>query len=206
MRARADVVDAGSRLFLRDGFAATTVAAVAEAAGVSPETIYKSFGGKSGLVRAIWARALEGDGPTPAEQRSDTMQAAEQDPRVVIRHWGELMVEVSPRVAPILLLVRSAASVDPEMANLLVEVDAQRLRRMERNARTLHDRGQLRHGMTLREARDILWTYSSPALYELLVVKSEWSIQRFGRFVSDQLIAALLPPRPHDDRSRAPAG
>jgi hypothetical protein len=77
---------------------------------------------------------------------------------------------------------------------------------MERNARTLHGRGQLRDGMTLREARDILWTYSSPALYELLVVKSEWSIQRFGRFVSDQLIAALLPSGPHRDRSGGPSG
>ena len=205
-RARAGVVEAGSRLFLADGFAATTVTAVAQAAGVSAETIYKSFGGKAGLVRAIWARALEGEGATPAEQRSDAMQAAEQDPSEVIRRWGELTVEVAPRVAPVLVLIKSAAAVDPEMAELLAEVDEQRLRRMERNARTLYGRRQLREGMTLREARDILWTYSSPELFELLVLKSGWSIQRFGRFVSDQLISALLPSRSDDDRLRGRSG
>jgi AcrR family transcriptional regulator len=203
-RAREEIIDAGSRLFLAYGFAATTVTAVAHAAGVSAETIYKSFGGKAGLVRAMWARALEGEGATPAEQRSDAMQATEHDPHKVIRQWGGFIVEVAPRVGPILLLIKSAASIDPEMADLLEEVDEQRLARMERNARTLHDRRQLQPGIALREARDILWTYSSPELFELLVVKRAWSIQRFGDFVADQLISALLAPPSDDDRSGAP--
>ncbi len=47
--------------------------------------------------------------------------------------------------------------------------------------------------MTLDEARDILWTYSSPELFELLVRRRGWSVERFGAFVTDQLISALLP-------------
>ena len=74
-RAREEIIDTGSRLFLTRGFAGTTVTAIAGASGVSEETIYKSFGGKAGLVRAIWARALEGEGSVPAERRSDAMQA-----------------------------------------------------------------------------------------------------------------------------------
>ena len=192
-RAREEIIATGSRLFVTHGFAATTVTALAEASRVSEETIYKSFGGKAGLVRAIWARALEGEGTVPAERRSDAMQAAEQDPREIIRRWGQLLVEVAPRVAPILLLIKSAASSDPQMAELLAEVDDQRLGRMERNARTLHDRGSLPPGMTLGEARDILWTYSSPELFELLVGRRGWPVERFGVFVTDQLVAALLP-------------
>ena len=192
-RAREEIIATGSRLFLTHGFAATTVTALAEASRVSEETIYKSFGGKAGLVRAIWARALEGEGTVPAERRSDAMQAAEQDPREIIRRWGQLLIEVAPRVAPILLLIKSAASSDLQMAELLAEVDDQRLGRMERNARTLHDRGSLPPGMTLGEARDILWTYSSPELFELLVGRRGWPVERFGVFVTDQLVAALLP-------------
>ena len=127
-RAREEVIDAGSRLFLAQGFAATTVTAIAQASRVSEETIYKAFGGKAGLVRAIWARALEGEGSVPAEQRSDVMRATEQDPREVIRRWGEFTIEVAPRVVPILLLIKSAASSDPQIAELLGEVDEQRLR------------------------------------------------------------------------------
>ena len=198
-RARQEVIDAGSRLFLADGFAATTVTAIAQASRVSEETIYKSFGGKAGLVRAIWARALEGEGSVPAEQRSDVMRATEQDPREVIRRWGEFTIEVAPRVVPILLLIKSAASSDPQIAELLAEVDEQRLGRMERNARTLHDRHHLRAGMTLGEARDLLWTYSSPELFELLVGRRGWPVERFAGFVTDQLIGALLPsPSSHE--------
>jgi AcrR family transcriptional regulator len=192
-RARQEVIDAGSRLFLAQGFAATTVTAIAQASAVSEETIYKSFGGKAGVVRAIWARALEGEGAVPAERRSDAMQAAEQDPREVIRRWGSFTIEVAPRVVPILLLIKSAASSDPQIAQLLAEVDEQRLGRMEGNARTLHDRGHLRPGMTLGEARDIMWTYSSPELFDLLVGKRGWPVERFAAFVTDQLIGALLP-------------
>lgn len=190
---RQDVVEAAGRLFLAHGYAQTTVSAIAEAAGVSVETVYKAFGGKPGLVRALISKGLEGAGPGPAEQRSDKMQAAESDPRAVIRNWTQLATEVAPRTAPILLLARSAAGNDPEMAHLLAEMDEQRLRRMHGNARTLHERGDLRQGITLEQARDVLWTISSPEFYELLVLRRGWSMDRFAAFQADLLIAALLP-------------
>ena len=191
---REAVVEAARVLFLADGYGQTTIGSIAEAAGVSVETIYKAFGGKPGLVRAMVSKGLEGAGAVPAEQRSDAMQAAERDPRAVIRNWTRLAMEVAPRIAPIALLIRSAAGTDPEMADLLVEVDDQRLRRMEQNARTLYERGDLRPGITLEQARDVLWTSSSPELYELLVLRRGWSMDRFAAFEADLMIAALLPP------------
>ena len=119
------------------------------------------------------------------------MQGRETDPRQVIRNWGTLTIEVAPLVCPILLLIRSAAGTDADMARLLVDTDKQRLRRMARNARTLT--GHLRPSVTQREATDILWTYSSPDLYDLLVVRRQWRLQRYGRFIGDSMIAELLP-------------
>ena len=49
-RNRQSVLDAAERRFLREGYANTTVAAVAVDAGVSTELVYKAFGGKGGLV------------------------------------------------------------------------------------------------------------------------------------------------------------
>ena len=43
------------------------------------------------------------------------------------------------------------------------------------------------------EARDLLWTYNSPELYELLVLQRGWTPQRYGRWLADALTAALLP-------------
>jgi AcrR family transcriptional regulator len=190
---RAAVVDAARRLFVRDGFAATTIARIAKDAGVSDEMVYKAFGNKIALVRAVRDRALAGDGPVHAERRSDRMQASQNDPRTIIRGWGVLTVEVAPRVAPVLLLVRDAAASDPELAGLQAEMDAARRTRMTHNARTLLNRGHLREGITLDVATDVLWTYSSPELYELLVIRRGWSVERYGGFIADAMIAALLP-------------
>src|SRR4051794_15873856 len=93
-RRRATVVGVAERRFLRDGYTATTIAGIAAEAGVSPDTIYKSFGGKPGLVRAIRERALRGDATEPAEIRSERVQAAEQDPRAIIRAWGAFVAEI----------------------------------------------------------------------------------------------------------------
>ena len=121
------MTSAAQRLFLSDGFGATTIAAVAAEARVSVETVYKAFGGKPGLVRAICDQALAGEGPVPAEKRSDDLQTSEPDPSKIIRGWGELSAEVAPRVSPILLLLRAAAVTDPQMAGLRAEIDASRL-------------------------------------------------------------------------------
>src|SRR6478752_4587608 len=111
-RNRDRVVATAQRLFLRDGYTATTIAAIAAEAGVSPDTIYKGFGGKAGLVRAIRSKALEGEGSIPAEQRSDAFQATSSDAKAIIGEWGRLTAEVAPLVAPILLLIRTAAASD----------------------------------------------------------------------------------------------
>ncbi|MBV9359216.1 MAG: TetR/AcrR family transcriptional regulator, partial [Chloroflexi bacterium] len=131
------IIEVAERRFLRDGYAPTTIPAIADEAGVSVDTIYKSFGGKPGLVRAIRANALRGEGPVPAEQRSDELQVREPDARKIVEGWGRLVTEIAPRSAPILLLVRDAAASDPELRTLLEELDADRLRRMTDNARRL---------------------------------------------------------------------
>jgi AcrR family transcriptional regulator len=194
---RAAILATARELLLRDGFAPTTVAAIAKGARVSVDTIYKAFGGKPGLVRAICHEALAGEGPVPAEARSDALQAAERDPREIIRGWGVLTTEVAPRVAPILLLVRAAAAADTEMASLQSELSAQRLERMTDNARNLASAGHLREQLTVELAGEILWTYSSPELYELLVLTRGWPLERYGAFIADAMIAALLPPDTH---------
>jgi AcrR family transcriptional regulator len=189
---RERIVRTAEQHFLRSGYVATSVAAVAAAADVSVDTIYKSFGGKPGLIRAIFERALEGELSVPAEQRSDRLQGEETDPRKIIAGWGSFVAELSPRGSPILLLVREAAGTHPELLALLDDIDAARLRRMTLNARRLHDAGHLRTGISVADAADVLWTYSSAELYDLLVVRRHMPARRFGEFVADAMIAALL--------------
>ncbi len=193
-RNRQVILDAAERQFLEGGYAATTIAAIAGEAGVSAETIYKAFGGKSGLVRAIYDRGLTGREPVPAFQRADAMRERETDPRTIMRNWAVLTSEVSSVVAPIVRLVRSAAASDPELAALLHASNDIRAERARHHARFLKQRGYLREGVTLAQATDILWTCTSDELYDLLVLQRGWSLPRYARFLGDFMIAALLPP------------
>jgi AcrR family transcriptional regulator len=193
-RNREAILVAARSRFLDVGFAATTIASIAADARISPDTIYKSFGGKPGLVRALCERALEGTGPGPAQQRSDAMQAAEQDPARLLRGLGTLTTEVAPQIAPLLLLLAAAAQTDEEMGRLRTELDDSRLARMTDVARSLAAKTSLRAGVTARRAGEIMWTYSSPELYGLLVITRGWTPARYGKFVGESLVAALLPP------------
>jgi AcrR family transcriptional regulator len=188
------ILDAAQRQFLQGGYAATTIAAIAGEAGVSVETVYKAFGGKPGLVRAIYQRGLAGQQPVPAFQRSDAMRERETDPATIMRHWGTLASEVSSVVSPIARLVRAAAASDPDMAALLKASNDTREQRARHHARFLKERGYLREGVSLGQATDILWTCTSDELHDLLVVQRGWSLPRFARFLTDYMIAALLAP------------
>jgi len=190
---RDQITDVARDMFLSRGYAETTVAAIAAEAHVSVETIYKSFGGKSGLVRAIIERGLLGTEPIPAYERSDHIRDTEPDPRRIFAAWMAFGAELQPVVFPILRLVRDASASDPELAPLLEEIDAHRLERMTVNARGLLDAGHLRSGITLKEAADICWTCSSPELYELLVIRRGWTTERYGQFVAEVLAGTLLP-------------
>jgi AcrR family transcriptional regulator len=191
-RRQEEIVAVAEERFFAQGYASTTIADIAEQAAVSVDTIYKTFGGKAGLVHAIVQRALQGDGPIPAEERSNRLQADETDPRKILQGWGRFVAELAPRVVPVIQLIRSAAVSDPDLVSLWTEIDENRLRRMTDNARRLHDAGHLRPGIGIAHAADVLWTYSSPELYELLVLRRKMPIKAYGIFVSDAMIAALL--------------
>lgn len=158
---------------------------------MSAATVYKTYGGKAGLVRQLCEVALAGSGTTHAHDRSDDLRH-KRDARALLAGWGALLAEVSPRFSPPLLLLRSAAESHHDAAALLAELDQDRLERMTDNATFLSDAGFLRHGITVETARDVLWFCSSAEFYELLVARRRWSPDQMGHLATETTIAALL--------------
>jgi AcrR family transcriptional regulator len=193
---RQRVLDVAERRFLSDGYAGTTLAAVADDAGVSVESVYKSFRGKAGIVRALWERSLRGTGPTPAEDRSDALSERERDGRRLIEGWSKFVAELAPRASPLLLLIKAASATDVELAALVDDIERARLRRMNVNARRLLATGQVRGGLTVMHVRDVMWLHTSAEQYEQLVIRRRWSIDRYVGFVRDSMIGALLDDSP----------
>ena len=144
-----------------------------------------------GLVRAIIEKGLAGEGPVPAEQRSDHIRDTEPDPRKILAAAGAFTAEIAPRVAPIFLLARDAAVGDPEIAATLEEISAARHERMTVNARGLAKAGHLRPGITVEQAADIMWALTSVELYELLILRRGWTPERYGQFTAQVMLPAL---------------
>lgn len=192
---RQTIIETARQLFLDRGYAGTTIAAVAEGAGVSVESIYKAFGNKAGLAKAVFDVAIIGDHESiPMLQRDAVARMkAEPDPRRILHMYGEHLAAAGPRAGRLQLLIRSAAAGDVDAAAVWTQMVDERLIGMTEFARDLHERGFLRSGVSLEEARDVLWTYNSVELFDLLVLQRGWDPQRYGRWIAEALVAALLP-------------
>jgi AcrR family transcriptional regulator len=190
---RRGVVEAATTRFLAEGFAATTMAAVAADAGVSVPTLYKLFGTKAGLAKAVFDVAIAGDDePIAVKDRARIQRVREAtDGRRKLELYSEHLVATLPRHVPLQLVILEAAGTDAEAAAVWQQLQDERLRGMTMFAEDL--RLHLRDGVTTTEARDVVWTYNSAELYRLLVIERGWSIRRYGRWVAAQLTAALLP-------------
>jgi AcrR family transcriptional regulator len=195
---RARVLGAARARFLADGYAATTIPGVARDAGVSVQTVYKAFGNKGGLLKAVFDVAVTGDDqPVPVAGRKEikAIQAA-PDPRKKLRMYSEYFVQGAQRAVAVELLARDAASGDPAAAAVWDQIQQQRLTGMSQFARHLHTGGHLPADITVEEARDILWTFTSPELWELLVIQRGWTPARYGHWLASMLTTALLTPQP----------
>jgi AcrR family transcriptional regulator len=169
--------------------------AIAGEAGVSVETVYKAFGNKPGLAKAVFDVSIVGDDdPVPFVQREKVARMrAEPDPRRMLHMYGDHLAETAPRSAPVQLLIKAAAASDPGAAAVWDQLQAERLAGMTMMATQLHDSGRLRPDLSVADARDVLWTCNAAEIYELLVLGRRWTPERYGRWVADALIAALLP-------------
>jgi AcrR family transcriptional regulator len=193
-RTRVAIIQAAHRLFLANGYAGTTMPAVAAAAGVAVQTVYKTFANKPRLAKAVFDTAIAGDDDTVPmlEREALTKVRNEPDPNTMFRLYGDFLATVAPRHVPVQLVIRDAAATDADARSVWVELQAERLAGMTVFATNLRDRGQLRADITVAEARDTLWTYNSAELYQLLVLERAWTPHKYGQWVASALIAALL--------------
>jgi len=185
---------AARNMFLTSGYAATSVPAVARAAGVSAQSAYKAFGNKAGLLKAVFDVAIAGDdAPVPLQQRPALSRVRDEpDPRLKLALYGQFIADTAPRHAPIQLLAREAAANDSGAAEIWQQLCAERLHGMTMFGQALADAGALRPGLTGHDARDLLFTYNSPETYDLLVNHRRWSPDKYGAWIADSLTAALL--------------
>jgi AcrR family transcriptional regulator len=191
---RRAVVVAAKALFERDGFRLTTITAVAERAGVSAESIYKSFGTKAALAKAVFDFVIAGDDePLPVWRRSEADAIrAEPDVRRKILLYTRGLAERQQRSAKVQILIRDGGHTDETLVALWQQLLAERLTGMTMLGRHLIESGQLREGIELDEVRDVLWTYTAVELYELLALERGWPLDHYANWIAQAITAALV--------------
>jgi AcrR family transcriptional regulator len=190
---RRRVLVAARELFLDRGYAGTTVNAVAEAAGVSPDTIYVSVGGKQGLLEGVLSLArFDPEDPAQRDQQHRREEiAALTDPHQRLRRLVALSCQALARTSPLHAVLRGAADGHPFAAELYARMLALRLGVQARNLETYLG-SSLRPGLTVTQAAERYSALLSPELYHLLTVERHWSTRRYGSWVTDLLDHDLL--------------
>jgi AcrR family transcriptional regulator len=195
-RNRAAVLAACRELLFRDGYHRMTVRSVAEQAGVSPETIYKAFGGKPGLMKALWDVTLAGDDQPVAiadrPQMHEVRSAA--DPAEKLRRWARFVTGANQRLAPLHGLLAQAG---PEVTQMLATTQQERLTGVRALVTHLADSGLLAAGRDQETAADACWALTGPRLFLDLTTDRGWQPDQYEDWLTRMLTANLLTPACH---------
>ncbi|HZV26531.1 MAG TPA: TetR/AcrR family transcriptional regulator [Acidothermaceae bacterium] len=190
---RSSILAAARELFVSRGYGTTTVAAIAERAGVAQDTVYASVGTKPAIFRSLVESALSGrDEPVPGAQReyAEQMRAA-LDVRTKLAIYAAAVTTIQGRLAP--LDFRAAAGANPELARLWREISERRARNMRDLVDDLATTGELRADAGRDEIADIIWAMNSSEYYAMLVLERGWTPERFQRWLLDGWTRLLLP-------------
>ena len=198
---RRQILEAAQRLFERQGYAATTMAAIAAEAGVALKTVYVAFETKSGLLRALWHLLLRGDQEdAPVADRRWYQEVLEEpDPDRLLRLTARNSRAVKERAGALMGVIRSAASTDADIADLWARIQADFHDNQRGIVKALHARKALRPGLGVARAADVLWTLNHPDLWLLLVGERGWTPGEWERWFTDvarsQLLVRASTPR-----------
>jgi AcrR family transcriptional regulator len=180
-RTRERILQAARETFREKGYGASTLADIADAAGVAEPTVRAVFKTKPNLVEHLLRLAVRGSDDEVQLQQRDAFQQvlASTDPETLLDRLAAFAESVHRRSWDVLEIVRGAASSDPAIADL----HEQRLRARHANQRTIANRlrelGALADGTSVDRAADMLWLYTSTDIYRMLVIERRWSAQRY---------------------------
>ena len=189
------ILEAALRLFVTQGYAATTIAATAQEAGVALETVYAIFHNKrTVLARLVDVTIVGDDEPVPLLERAGPQQVLrEDDRRRQIALFAREIRQIMGRVGVLFWVMRVAAGTEPEIAALLQTVLQQRRAGMAFFVGALLRTGPLRGDQDAEQAADSVWALTSPDVYRLLTVERAWSADVYEMWLVRTLESTLLP-------------
>ncbi len=188
---RERILEAARQLFTEGGYARTSVAAIAAAAGVSPQTVYNSVGTKGELLLAL-NDLVDREGKVAEIQREI---ACACDPRVILALTASLRRRLMEGAGDIVELLMEGAATEPEVAAAWAEGRARSRAGAGRIARRLAELGALGAGMCADTAADTIYALLHHGVWVRLVGECGWSPAAAEAWTAEMLERALLADR-----------
>ena len=190
---RARIIEVAKNAFLARGFGGTTIRQVAEDAGVSQETIYKTFGGKAGLLKSVYDISLVGDDENvPLAQRPEAIAVHDaQSPAAAATAYAELAQSISSRIDPLLRVLLGAGDIDKALAEFVTTTDSERHVGSQFYVRHWAAKGWLRKDITLDFAIDTVWALNSTQPRWLLLDHG-WSEEQYTEWLAGLIRNAIF--------------
>ncbi len=186
------VLHAAHELFIANGYGRTTIADIAKAAEVSPETVYSAFRNKVTILHRVWDVTIGGDDKAIPFHERPEIQAIRAEPDLAKRFamHAAMFTAVARRITPFLLALHGAAGSEPAAAEMLAEIGRQRYEGMGVMARDAAATGQL--AVPEQECRDLIWASTDGMLWHRLVVERGWPDERYTEYLATMWNAALV--------------
>lgn len=200
---RQRVIEAGTAVFLRCGYAAATMRAIATEASVAVPTVEVLFGRKSRLLKAAIDVAIAGDHePVAVLDRSwsDAASAATSAAEFLTIMAG-VLAPAQVRSAGLVLAVFEGAAADVELARLATQLVQQRAETARWLVGRLAKVTPLRTGCSHEEAVDTVWLLMDPAVFDRLTRQRRWPVQHYERWFADSVGRLLVDPTKHQPTS-----
>jgi AcrR family transcriptional regulator len=190
---RQQIADAALALFIQRGYAGATIEAIAQEAGVAPETVYATFGSKWKILSHLRDLAVGGDEqPIPLLERPDPRAVLQEtDQRKQLRMFAPGITSIVERVWPIFDIMRVAAKTEPEIDDLFQDMLKARWHNLHVLAQRIAANGPLR--MDVEQAADTIWMLTSPDMFRLMTVDNGWTKEHYIEWLAESLIRLLLP-------------
>ena len=191
---RQRIVDEARKLFVVQGYRTTTIADIAGAAGVNPDTVYRLVGRKPMVLRELIEQALSGtDHAVAGADRSYVRaMAAEPNPVVRLEIYAAAVREIHGRMAPLFVALRDASSTEPEAEQVWKEIGERRAANMRRLVRDVRSATTARYATSTAEAADTVWALNSSELYLMLTVERGWTPQQYECWLAKSLRQVVL--------------